>query len=208
MQRALLHPGTPKCTQSHQGQSWGCWSAPEALSWADPGLPGCAQADPTPRPGRPGFGAVSYAGSERTDCIARPAGRAGAWRAPGGHQDLSGRRGWGVGVAGGTRGSAARSRGPSDRTGQTGRACGPERPVLRLGEERARGFAKPGLSPTPVSFVAAARPSMTLKRSEWPPRNPARPPRARSAQRRGAVPDMPRGETRGPGAGPGWWRSQ
>ena len=34
------------------------------------------------RPGR-GSGAVSYAGSEPTDCTARPPGRRGAWRASG-----------------------------------------------------------------------------------------------------------------------------
>ena len=142
--------------------------------WADPGLPGWAQANTAPKPGRPGFGAVSYAGSEPRLHRSSLGERRGL-EAARGHQGLSGGLGWGVGVAGGTRGSAARSRGPNDRTGQTGRAWGPERTVLRLGEERARGSAKPGRSPTTLLSVAAARPSMTLKRSKWPPRTPLRP---------------------------------
>lgn len=53
------------------------------------------------RPAR-GSGAVSYAGSEPTDCIARPPGRRGAWRAPG---VIRVSRGCGVGGGGRRRDS-------------------------------------------------------------------------------------------------------
>lgn len=150
------------------------------------------------RLGRPGFGAVSYAGSERTDCIAssRGASRVGGCRGSSGPFGRLGGGGVAGGLSGVWRGAGAPMIGPA-------RVDEPGDPSVRCydWEKRGRASQSPAC-PTPVSFVAAARPSMTLKGQSGRHATQRDLPRARSAQRRGAVPDMPRGETRGPGAGP------
>lgn len=206
MQRALLIPGPPNAPRVIRVRAGGAGSSGGALL-GGPGSPGLRTGKPYSEAGPAGVqGQISYAGSERTDCIARPAGQG-----PGGRRGSSGpfgAAGWGwgsrAGLGGLRRGAGAPMIGPA-RVDEPG----DERPVLRLGEERARAFAKPGLSPTPVSFVAAAGLRHDLERSGSPPRSQHDPPRARSAQEAGArFPTCPAARTRGPGAGPGWWRSQ